>query len=68
MDLGLHIAVHARKKSFLRHTGILSPYLVRALHIYETARANAQAVDVGLKRLYFSLRVGAQRRPAENVG
>jgi hypothetical protein len=27
MDLGLHIAVHARKKSFLRHTGMLSPYL-----------------------------------------
>jgi hypothetical protein len=25
MDLGLHIAVHARKKSFLRHTVRLSP-------------------------------------------
>ena len=26
MDLGLHIAVHARKKSFLRHTVRLSPF------------------------------------------
>jgi hypothetical protein len=25
MDLGLHIAVHARKKSFLRHTAGRSP-------------------------------------------
>ena len=35
---------------------------------YEAACANAQAVDDGLKRLYFSPRVGVQRRPAENVG
>jgi hypothetical protein len=25
MDLGLHIAVHARKKSFLRHTAEIPP-------------------------------------------
>jgi hypothetical protein len=33
-----------------------------------TACANAQAVDDRLKTLYFSARVGVQRRPAENVG
>jgi hypothetical protein len=29
MDLGLHIAVHARKKSFLRHTARLTTKLRR---------------------------------------
>ena len=31
MDLGLHIAVHARKKSFLRHTDIMSPDLLKPI-------------------------------------
>jgi hypothetical protein len=39
MDLRLHIGVHARKKSFLRHTHIPSPYLSIS------ARARSQPMD-----------------------
>src|ERR1700677_3221582 len=34
MDLGLHIAVHARKKSLLRHTALQPPKLFLTTYIW----------------------------------
>jgi hypothetical protein len=53
MDLGLHIAVHARKKSFLRHTVRLStkplstnpPHTGRPLGTQEFVHALEEAID-----------------------
>jgi hypothetical protein len=50
MDLGLHIAVHARKKSFLRHSARLSPiWIVTDLdHRHRSVSSNANVAEASI--------------------